>query len=184
MSDSFVTLWTIAWQAALSMGFSSNKNGVSCHVPLQEIFPTQVLNLYHFCLLHYGLVLIISFYSPLFSNKKSMLLKTNKHTVLLYYQDCLLLLIPLGFSLLLLLMSSLLYLSSKLLVLHHSFSIFISCFILYIYIYIYIYIYTVHGVLRARILNWFAIPFTSGLCFARTHHHDPSVLGSPTRCGP
>ena len=33
----------------------------------------------------YGLVLIIQFYPPLFSSKKSKLLKTNEHTVVPYY---------------------------------------------------------------------------------------------------
>ena len=40
--------------------------------------------------------------------------------------------------------------------------------------------HTVHGVLKARILKWFAIPFSSGPCFVRTLHHDPSILGGPT----
>ena len=40
--------------------------------------------------------------------------------------------------------------------------------------------HTVHGVLKARILKWFAIPFSSGPRFVRTLHHDPSVLGGPT----
>ena len=40
--------------------------------------------------------------------------------------------------------------------------------------------HTVHGVLKARILRWFAIPFSSGPHFVRTLHHDPSVLGGPT----
>ena len=31
---------------------------------------------------------------------------------------------------------------------------------------------TVHGVLKARILMWFAIPFSSGPRFVRTFHHD------------
>ena len=35
--------------------------------------------------------------------------------------------------------------------------------------------HTVHGVLKARILKWFAIPFSSGPHFVRTLHHDPSV---------
>ena len=43
--------------------------------------------------------------------------------------------------------------------------------------------HTVHGVLKARILKWFAIPFSSGPCFVRTLHHDPPVLGGPTRHG-
>ena len=40
--------------------------------------------------------------------------------------------------------------------------------------------HTVHGVLKARILKWFAIPFSSGPCFVRTLHHDPSILDGPT----
>ena len=36
--------------------------------------------------------------------------------------------------------------------------------------------HTVHGVLKARILTWFAISFSSGTCFVRTLPHDPSVL--------
>ena len=43
--------------------------------------------------------------------------------------------------------------------------------------------HTVHGVLKARILKWFAIPFFSGPRFVRTLHHDPSVLGGPTQHG-
>ena len=39
--------------------------------------------------------------------------------------------------------------------------------------------HTVHGVLKARILSWFAIPFSSGPHFVRTLHYDPSVLGGP-----
>ena len=42
---------------------------------------------------------------------------------------------------------------------------------------------TVHGVLKARILKSFAIPFSSGPCFVRTLHHDLSVLGGPTQHG-
>ena len=37
--------------------------------------------------------------------------------------------------------------------------------------------YTVHGVLKARILKRFAIPFS------KTLHHDPSILGGPTQHG-
>ena len=40
--------------------------------------------------------------------------------------------------------------------------------------------HTVHGVLKARILKWFTIFFSSGPHFVRTLHHDPSVLGGPT----
>ena len=43
--------------------------------------------------------------------------------------------------------------------------------------------HTVHGVLKARILKWFAIPVSSGPQIVRTLHHDPSVLGDPTRNG-
>ena len=39
--------------------------------------------------------------------------------------------------------------------------------------------HTVHGILKARILKWFAIPFSSGLHFVRTLHHDLSILGGP-----
>ena len=40
--------------------------------------------------------------------------------------------------------------------------------------------YTVHGVLKARILKWFTIPFSSGPHSVRPLHHDPTVLGGPT----
>ena len=43
--------------------------------------------------------------------------------------------------------------------------------------------HTVHGVLTARILKWFGIPFSNGPHFVRTLHHDPSVLGGPTQHG-
>ena len=36
--------------------------------------------------------------------------------------------------------------------------------------------HTVPGVLQARILKWFAIPFSSGPHFVRTLLHDPPVL--------
>ena len=36
--------------------------------------------------------------------------------------------------------------------------------------------HTVHGVLEARILNWFAIPFSSGPHSVRPLHHDPPVF--------
>ena len=38
----------------------------------------------------------------------------------------------------------------------------------------------IHGVLKERILKWFAIPFSSGPHFIRTLHHNMSVLGGPT----
>ena len=40
--------------------------------------------------------------------------------------------------------------------------------------------HTVHGVLKARILKWFAIPFSSGPHCVRPLHHDPPILGGPT----
>ena len=42
---------------------------------------------------------------------------------------------------------------------------------------------TVHGVLKARILKWFAIPFSRGPHSVRPLHHDPPVLGGPTQHG-
>ena len=44
-------------------------------------------------------------------------------------------------------------------------------------------VHTVHEVLKARILKWFGIPFSSGPHSVRPLHHDPSVLGGPTRHG-
>ena len=44
--------------------------------------------------------------------------------------------------------------------------------------------HTVHGILKARMLKWFVVLFSSGPCFVRTLHHDPSVLGGPTWHGP
>ena len=39
--------------------------------------------------------------------------------------------------------------------------------------------HTVHGVLKARILKWFAISFSGELRFVRTLYHDLSILGGP-----
>ena len=36
--------------------------------------------------------------------------------------------------------------------------------------------YAVHGVLKARILKWFAIPFSGGPCFVRTLHYGQVAL--------
>ena len=41
--------------------------------------------------------------------------------------------------------------------------------------------HAVHGVLKARILKWFAIPFSSGPHFFRTPYHDLTILAGPTR---
>ena len=43
--------------------------------------------------------------------------------------------------------------------------------------------HTVHGILKARILKWFAIPFSSGPHSVRPLHHDPSILDGPIRHG-
>ena len=37
--------------------------------------------------------------------------------------------------------------------------------------------HTVHGVLKARIMKWFAIPFSSGPHSVRSLHHDLPILG-------
>ena len=44
-------------------------------------------------------------------------------------------------------------------------------------------LHTVHVVLKARILKWFDILFSSGPHFIRTLHQDPSILGGPTHHG-
>ena len=41
-------------------------------------------------------------------------------------------------------------------------------------------VHTVHGVLKARMLKQFAMPFSSGPCFVSTVHSDPSILDGPT----
>ena len=50
MSNYFVTPWTVARQAPVSMEFSRKNTGVGCYFLLQGIFPTQELNT---CLLHF-----------------------------------------------------------------------------------------------------------------------------------
>ena len=40
--------------------------------------------------------------------------------------------------------------------------------------------HTFHGVLKARILKWFAIPFSNGPHFVRTLHYDLFILGGPS----
>ena len=49
----FATLWTVACQVSLSMGFSRQKYWSGCHALLQGIFLTQGLNLRLLCLLHW-----------------------------------------------------------------------------------------------------------------------------------
>ena len=46
---------------------------------------------------------------------------------------------------------------------------------------IFLLFHAVHGVLKARILKWLAIPFSCAPCFFRILHHDPSILGDPTQ---
>ena len=46
-----------------------------------------------------------------------------------------------------------------------------------------LFFYTVHEVLTASILGWFAIPSSSGSCLVRILHYAPSVLGAPARHG-
>ena len=38
-----------------------------------------------------------------------------------------------------------------------------------------LFFHTFHEVLKARVLKWFAISFSSAPCFVRTLHHDPSM---------
>ena len=49
----FVTLWTVAGQAPLSMGFSRQEYWSGCHFRLQGMFPTQGSNPPLFCLLRW-----------------------------------------------------------------------------------------------------------------------------------
>ena len=44
--------------------------------------------------------------------------------------------------------------------------------------------HTVHGILQARIQEWFAISSFSGPHFVRTLHCDMSILGGPTHASP
>ena len=48
----FVTLWTVAHQVLLSMGFSRQEYWSGCCALLQGIFPTKGPNLHLFCLEH------------------------------------------------------------------------------------------------------------------------------------
>ena len=48
-----VTLWTVAHQAPLSMGFPGKNTGVGCHALLYRIFLTQESNGCLLCLLHW-----------------------------------------------------------------------------------------------------------------------------------
>ena len=48
-----VTLWTVARQAPLSMGFPGKNTGVGCHLLLQRVFLAQGLNPCFLLLLHW-----------------------------------------------------------------------------------------------------------------------------------
>ena len=50
----FATLWTVAFQSPLSMGFSVKNTRAGCHALFQWIFPTQGSKL---CLLHFKRIL-------------------------------------------------------------------------------------------------------------------------------
>ena len=54
VSSSFVTPWTVAHQAPLSLGFPRQNTGVGCHFVFQGIFPIQGWNV---CLLQYRQIL-------------------------------------------------------------------------------------------------------------------------------
>ena len=64
------TLWTVAHQASLSMGFSGKNTGVDCHALLQGIFLTQGSKP-HLCLLHWqaGLLPLVPIRKPLKESK-------------------------------------------------------------------------------------------------------------------
>ena len=49
--------------------------------------------------------------------------------------------------------------------------------------YVFLPFHTVHEVLKARILMWLTIIFSSGTRFVRTLHHDLPILGGPKRHG-
>ena len=53
------TLWTVAWQAPLFMGFQVRILGVGYHILLQGIFSTQGLDPHLLCLLHCSRILYI-----------------------------------------------------------------------------------------------------------------------------
>ena len=82
----FATLWTIARQATLSMGFSRQNTGVGCRALLQGIFPTQGRNPCLFHLLHWQagpLPLVPSppFLSGSFSPGSDRVLPTDSRSV-------------------------------------------------------------------------------------------------------
>ena len=76
---------------------------------------------------------------------------------------------------------------SKILIMYSQYYLLINLLINYVHVLLmfpmFLPFHAVHGVLKARILKWFAIPFSSGPRFVRTLHYDPSVLGGPTQHG-
>ena len=57
VSDSFVTPWTVAHQAPLSMGFPRQEYWSGLPFPTPGIFPTQGSNPHLLCLLHWQVIL-------------------------------------------------------------------------------------------------------------------------------
>ena len=47
----------------------------------------------------------------------------------------------------------------------------------------FLHFHAVHRIIMAIILEWFIIPSSSGLCFVRTLHYDPSILVGHERRG-
>ena len=48
------------------------------------------------------------------------------------------------------------------------------------YLFAFFFVVVVDGILKARILKWFAIPFSSEPRFVRTLHRDPFIMHGPT----
>ena len=51
------------------------------------------------------------------------------------------------------------------------------------YLFAFSYFFAYSCIIEARILEWFAIPFSSGPHFVRILHYHPSFLGGPTQHG-
>ena len=51
--------------------------------------------------------------------------------------------------------------------------------ILWLKVFLFIPFILFKGALKARALEWFAIPSSSGLCFVRMLHYDQSIVGGP-----
>ena len=58
---------------------------------------------------------------------------------------------------------------------HHS----LKTSILWLSDFFFVFLYCLWKVLKARMLKWFAIPSSSGPCFVRTLHYNPSILAGP-----